>query len=381
MSNPHQIHLPPEILDYIVDFLRDQPEALKQCCLASKSWVSRTRKHLFANIEFSTADDLEAWKETFTDSSKSPARYTRTLRVDCVGAIKEEDAEEDGWIPTFSCVTRLWLMPHCDPMSRYNPGISPTSLYKFSSSLKSLRVRTSALPWSWVWNLIRSLSLLEDLALIGPNSCYEQWDSQPVAYPSVSPAFTGTLELDFFAEEGITRQLLDLPNGLHFRRFVFSWYYPKDLRRMEELVVACSDTLESLDVAYDAFDHISLGPIDLSKAPKLRDVILRPRFLNVAWIAMALQTVSTKHRDLRRISIAVYYDLLALSDANVGQAIRVQWVNLDRILVQLWESYGIHPKIVCSVVGEEKEDAIREYIRGLLPETTGRGIIERVDFD
>ncbi|KAF9644814.1 hypothetical protein BDM02DRAFT_3067122, partial [Thelephora ganbajun] len=53
MSNPYQVHLPPEILDCIVDFLRDQPETLKQCCLVSKSWVSRARSHLFTNVEFS----------------------------------------------------------------------------------------------------------------------------------------------------------------------------------------------------------------------------------------------------------------------------------------------------------------------------------------
>ncbi|KAF9643160.1 hypothetical protein BDM02DRAFT_3081141, partial [Thelephora ganbajun] len=52
MSNPRQFHLPPEILDYIIDLLHDKPETLKQCCLVSKSWVSRTRKHLFADIEF-----------------------------------------------------------------------------------------------------------------------------------------------------------------------------------------------------------------------------------------------------------------------------------------------------------------------------------------
>jgi len=42
----------PEILDLIVDHLRHQPAALKECCLASKSWVHRTRRHLFAYIEF-----------------------------------------------------------------------------------------------------------------------------------------------------------------------------------------------------------------------------------------------------------------------------------------------------------------------------------------
>jgi len=38
-SNPY---LPPEILDYIVDLLHNSPNALKECCLVSKSWIPRT---------------------------------------------------------------------------------------------------------------------------------------------------------------------------------------------------------------------------------------------------------------------------------------------------------------------------------------------------
>ncbi|KAF9789295.1 hypothetical protein BJ322DRAFT_1000309, partial [Thelephora terrestris] len=42
--------IPPEICDHIVDFLHDDPKTLKQCCLCSRSWVPRTRKHLFAVV-------------------------------------------------------------------------------------------------------------------------------------------------------------------------------------------------------------------------------------------------------------------------------------------------------------------------------------------
>jgi hypothetical protein len=57
MSNPD---LPPEILDYIIDLLHDEPETLKRCCLVSKSWVPRTRKHLFADIGFQTEEHLKS---------------------------------------------------------------------------------------------------------------------------------------------------------------------------------------------------------------------------------------------------------------------------------------------------------------------------------
>ncbi|KAF9789198.1 hypothetical protein BJ322DRAFT_1000595, partial [Thelephora terrestris] len=45
-------YLPPEILDLVTDNLSDEPSTLKACCLVSKSWVPRTRKHLFASVKF-----------------------------------------------------------------------------------------------------------------------------------------------------------------------------------------------------------------------------------------------------------------------------------------------------------------------------------------
>jgi len=95
MSDPR---LPPEILDNVVDLLHDESDALKVCCLASKSWISRTRKHLFAHVDFPTAAYLESWKETFPDPSISPACYTRTLIIECADTVRAADAEEGGCI-------------------------------------------------------------------------------------------------------------------------------------------------------------------------------------------------------------------------------------------------------------------------------------------
>jgi len=72
--------LPPEILDLTVDHLHDEPIALKACCLVSKSWVPRTREHLFARVEFrGTELPVERWKKNFPDPSNSPVHHTRTL--------------------------------------------------------------------------------------------------------------------------------------------------------------------------------------------------------------------------------------------------------------------------------------------------------------
>jgi len=100
-------HLPQEILDYVVDFLHDKPEALKECCLVSRSWVPRTRMHLFAEVDFRTEEDLESWKKTFPDPSTSPGCYTRTLTVGSSHVVRT--AGVGGWIMGFSRVVSLVL--------------------------------------------------------------------------------------------------------------------------------------------------------------------------------------------------------------------------------------------------------------------------------
>ena len=107
MSDPR---LPPETLDYIVDFLHDQPKTLKQCCLVTKSWVPRTRMHLFREIVFKYTSDLEAWRDTSPDPANSPTHYTRCLSFNCsLDVIVAAVEAGDYWIQVFSSVVKLNL--------------------------------------------------------------------------------------------------------------------------------------------------------------------------------------------------------------------------------------------------------------------------------
>jgi hypothetical protein len=249
MSNPL---LPPEILDHIVDLLHDNPRALVNCCLVSKSWVSRTRKHLFAHVRFGSAGDLELWKNTFLDPSNSPAYYTITLFVGCPQAITEADAEEGGWIRTFSRVARLKVKS--DLTNLDGSKIRPVIFQKFSPTLKSLRLVFTALPSSQVSNLVRSFPLLEDLALVG-RDCSLGADDNPhgpqAVAPSTSPPLTGPLVI--FLRGGIKHivcQLLSLPGGIHFRKLVLTWFHEEDPSLTTALIERCPYTLESLDITY-----------------------------------------------------------------------------------------------------------------------------------
>ena len=146
MTNPH---LPPEILDYTTDLLRNEPNALRNCCLVSKSWVPRTRKHFFSHIRFRSPIDLMSWKKTFTDPANSPAHHTLTLFISCPRAVQEADAEAGGWIRTFSRLKRLTVS--CTwAASLDTVEVSLAPFHNFSPSLISLRVDSPSLPLSQV---------------------------------------------------------------------------------------------------------------------------------------------------------------------------------------------------------------------------------------
>ena len=352
MSNPD---LPPEIIDWIVDLLHDKPGTLKTCCLASKSWVPRTRKHLFASIEFDSAKTVESWKETFPDPSNSPAYYTHTLCFCRAPAVTAAGTGSGGLIQSFSRVARLEL--------KTQNGGSRTSFGKFEkaslipfhnfSPLKSLCVGSTVLSYSEVFDLIRSFPLLEDLVLMGHDSGRGGDPNGPqTVIPSTSPALTGSLTLLIFGGMGNTAQrLLNLPGGLRFRKLGFLWDHTADPQWMTELVARCSDSLECLSVTCEPTCKFVLIPhrnynlpafagdsgsvsFDLSKATKLGYVSFRGS-LNVGWITMALQTVTPKHRDLRQISVTIYTWAPVSVVAGgvrffIGETKCGQWSELDR---------------------------------------------------
>ena len=251
MPNPN---LPPEILDYIVDIHHDRLKTLRRCCLVAKSWVPRARRHLFAKVEFFSVKHLEAWKKTFPDPSNSPARHTHTLLIYCPDAVTAADAEDGGWIQAFSRLEYLNVGDNVQNSTYSKASLAP--FRRFLPTLKSLRVSCIWLPNAQIPDLVGSLPLLEDLALLvhGTENDDLKIDGPPTAIqPSTSPVFTGTLELTLLQDmTRIARWLLDLPNGLHFRKFRLTWPQEGYLRWINALVAECSDTLESLSVTHHA---------------------------------------------------------------------------------------------------------------------------------
>jgi len=97
---------------------------------------------------------------------------------------------------------------------------------------------------------------------------------------------------------------------------------------------------------------------------------------------MTLKTITPEHRDLRQIVIYLSRDLTLFevgADLKqfLGGAISRQWSDLDRLLVEFWESRSIRPRVGRVTQGERRRSM--EYCIGcLLPEIKKRGIVDMV---
>ena len=236
--------LPPEILDLIVDHLRNEPAALRACCVVSKPWFPRTRKRLFARIQFDTQKShVELWKKTFPNPSNSPAYYARSLSIRGILTVTAADVDVGGWIHTFDRVVNLCL----DTFGCDDRQVSLLPLHGLSHTLKSLTMSYTSIPPSEVFGLICSFPLLEDLALLscGDGSDTDGWDA-----PSVSPKLTGSLDLRSLGSiRSVARQLCDLPDGLYFNKISVGCLN-EDVESTMDLVSKCSETLESIRVSF-----------------------------------------------------------------------------------------------------------------------------------
>jgi hypothetical protein len=254
MSDPR---LPAEMLDHIVDLLHDTKDVLGNCCLVSKSWIPRTRKHLFAEMKFYVIRDMRSWTATFPDPANSPARYTKTLYIGS-HIVTASDSEVEGWIRGFSSVVDLAFGSQrlfaCESFS-----LIP---FRGFSPIKSLRMAFAALPSPWIFNLILLFPLLEDLdVIISHNASVDGGDDSdwPLTenQPSSPPMLSGSLKL--YLKGGMkpfTRRLLSLPGGIHFRKLTLTWLREEDLLTVTTLVEECSPTLESLDITCNFCEFI-----------------------------------------------------------------------------------------------------------------------------
>ena len=236
------VMLPPEMLDFIVDHLYGDLRTLKACCIVSKSWIPRARRHLFVCVSFhAQASPIESWMKTFPDPPNSPAHYTRSLLFHDSSSITAANASN--WIRAFCHIDALLL--------RAWDGVrfSFTHLHGLSPTLKSLFVACSFIPLSEFSDLVGSFPSLEDLSLTST------WVTDPdggwSVIPPVSPKFTGKLWLQAPDRiQPVVQRLLGFPGGLHFFG-IDVVFHEGETESVAKLLSRCSHTLESLVIHHN----------------------------------------------------------------------------------------------------------------------------------
>lgn len=345
-------------------------------------------------------------KNTFKDPSTSPAYYAKTLLVKFTRQVTTVEVEEGSWIPTFSHLLHLNL--NLLGLSTKEFGVN--SLYGFSPTLKYLRVSFDDLPFSQISDLIDSFPLLVHLSVSNGVRCSFtcdrafDWKSITAEHTDLPP-FTGSLDLCLGGEMGlIARRLLSLPSGLHFRKMHLAWTHARDIPSIMALVEGCSSTVESLTVASGypggypcrpvwhlhlhgwlttAVDEPLPGLIDLSKATKLRDATFE--FRRPQWVSDTLRTIAPSNGNLQQISLSAPYVIFTLSFRSVdpatlprvlGETTCREWLELDRLLVLLWETHSIRLKILYLGSFRVDRPSARKCMDSLFPEVTTRGIAD-----
>ena len=188
--------------------------------------------------------------------------------------------------------------------------------------------------------------------------------------------------------EPLTRRLLSLPGGVHFRKLTLTWLRKEDPLLATALVKRCSHTFESLVTSMVCPFHTHLRPnnlilfpakssVDLSNVRELKDMVFRCCTQSVQWVIAALQTITPNHTNLQQITLHTGYTAFATTLPTLGVQLERRSVGSGRSLTaQLYESRSIRPKVLDH---SGHAEGMSSYTNVLLPVTKGRvtGLIEQ----
>ena len=238
-------HLPTELVYMIIDFLYDDPKALRQLCLASKPFIAPTRTHLFKSVSFWGLPALQAWKKCFPDSKNAPANFTTHLGFHCAELVAGEDFFS--WIWSFTKVVRLEVYTFKATPGAFAP------FHDLSTHVKTLEMCWNRMESQEVFEFICSFPSLENLRVREGKYLGGAFDGSRTL-----PKMTGSIALDLYKGGDFIRQFLDLSDDLHFRGIAFD--RDEGGEELQELVERCSGTLELIIIDADGSKSCPLPP-------------------------------------------------------------------------------------------------------------------------
>lgn len=263
------LQFPPELIARILDFLHDDQAALRSSCLVHTWWISPSRHHLFASVDFHKLFDLELWVNSFPSVPHSPARNVRNISIAGLWASLGEGEfnpnELEGPVlegfRSFNRVSKLLLT-----LLNLHTTSSPEIHFShFHSSLTSLELY-SPYPTTprKLLQFICSFPRLENLLITGLSHWVEESEGD-LPRLRTSPPLGGSFKLVGSCDPSgeFMDSLVDLPNGVSFRSINLDLVLPEDYRSVGRLVKSCATTLETLRIGGAFAGKYFSRPIEL----------------------------------------------------------------------------------------------------------------------
>lgn len=236
---------PPELINRILKYLRDDPQSLSAVSLVSTAWASWGRAYLFESVHLAPPN-LRRWVENVSPDVNGPASYTRALTLEEYRLLPWINPQSSDFplskLASFSNVRSLTLVQWNATL--FDGGSPEPYFGHFGKSLGALSLRFCTLEPAPLFNLLSLLPNVQDLEIACPSPGSSSSDTIP-GVPDVTPSFHGTLSLaDLNSDHPVLTAVATLP--LHFTTIVIrgcTFYEPE---AYQMLLTGCRDTLVTL---------------------------------------------------------------------------------------------------------------------------------------
>lgn len=232
---------PQEVIDGMIDWVGvtsvgQRDPHLRSCSLVARSWVQRSRRHLFHSIELASTSDISNWIENIRPGVSGVSRYVRELWMGC---------NWDQWSQRFPSAEHLRSFTHVKELRlTYWRGGQATkeeveeAFGGFGSSVRSLSV---SLPRGDSSSFLHLLSLFPHLDDLSIWTSYLDESVGPL--PKNAVTVRGTLVLD-----GAQEHFADALVGSGLKPKILKISIPRSIS-YDGLLMACAPNVETISLS------------------------------------------------------------------------------------------------------------------------------------
>ena len=240
-------YLPLEIIEEIIDMLVGDTKSLLLCSLVSTSWVHRSRRHLFADIQLHSLSDLQSW---FKNGLGASSNHVRALDLaqndDFSWIIPDSLAGVLNDFTSFHNVQSLTLTGlDLTPFDEYS---LTRSFGHFSEHLTSLNVKGMTVHPDALLYFVCMFPKLDNLKL---DYLTMGVATIPSREPIVKPRFRGKLALSNIKSNGTSMiaSFVDPPLPMAFEDVSVVDCRFETPTPLKDLFVACQATMKKIKVS------------------------------------------------------------------------------------------------------------------------------------